>query len=92
MISRMMLQNPNVIILDEPVNHLDLESIIAFNNSCIDFPGNILFSTHDIQFANTTANRIIELTPSGIIDRITTYEDYLKDERIKELHSEMYPA
>ena len=90
MISRMMLQNPNVIILDEPTNHLDLESITAFNDGVISFPGLALFSTHDHQFMQTVANRIIELTPKGIIDRLTTFDEYLADDRIKLLQKEMY--
>jgi ATPase subunit of ABC transporter with duplicated ATPase domains len=90
MISRMMLQNPNLIMLDEPTNHLDLESITAFNNGCIDFPGVVLMSTHDLAFANSVCNRVIELTPKGIIDRISTYEEYLENDRVKELRAEMY--
>lgn len=82
MISRMMLQNPNVIVLDEPTNHLDLESIVAFNNGVVDFPGIVLIATHDIQFADSTATRIIELCPKGIIDRLSSYRDYLEDERV----------
>jgi ATPase subunit of ABC transporter with duplicated ATPase domains len=90
MISRMMLQNPNVIMLDEPTNHLDLESITAFNNGCIDFPGVVLMATHDLAFANSVCNRVIELTPKGIIDRICSYEEYLENDRVKELRIEMY--
>ncbi len=90
MISRMMLQNPNVIILDEPTNHLDLESITAFNDGMINFPGIVLLTTHDHQFMDTVANRIIEITPKGIIDRLCTYDEYLADERIKVLHQELY--
>lgn len=90
MISRMMLQNPNVIILDEPTNHLDLESIQAFNNGASDFKGIVLFTTHDHQFMQTIANRIIEITPNGAIDRLMTFDEYLKDARVKELREEMY--
>jgi ATPase subunit of ABC transporter with duplicated ATPase domains len=90
MLSRMMLQNPNCIVLDEPTNHLDLESITAFNNGTIDFPGVVLMATHDLAFANSVCNRIIELTPKGIIDRICTYEEYLENERVQELRNEMY--
>jgi ATPase subunit of ABC transporter with duplicated ATPase domains len=90
MLSRMMLQNPNAIVLDEPTNHLDLESITAFNNGAIDFPGVIIMATHDLAFANSVCNRIIELTPKGIIDRICTYEEYLENEKIHELRDEMY--
>ena len=90
MLSKLMLQNPNVVILDEPTNHLDLESIVAFNNSMIEFPGVVLFTTHDHQFMQTVANRIIELTPKGMIDRLMTYDEYLEDDRIKNLREEMY--
>ncbi len=90
MISKMMLQNPNAVILDEPTNHLDLESITAFNDGMITFPGIVLMTTHDHQFMDTVANRIIEITPKGIIDRLCTYDEYLADERIKALQAEMY--
>jgi ATPase subunit of ABC transporter with duplicated ATPase domains len=90
MISRMMLQNPNVVVLDEPTNHLDLESITAFNDGMITFPGIVLFTTHDHQFTQTVANRIIEITPKGMIDRLCTYDEYLADERIKILQEELY--
>ncbi|MEO5984165.1 MAG: ATP-binding cassette domain-containing protein [Ferruginibacter sp.] len=90
MVSKMMIQNPNVLILDEPTNHLDLESIIAFNNSMIDFTGTVLFTTHDHQFMQTVANRIIELTPRGMIDKLMTYDEYLSDERVKIIREEMY--
>jgi ATPase subunit of ABC transporter with duplicated ATPase domains len=90
MISRMMLQNPNVVMLDEPTNHLDLESITAFNDGMIAFPGIVLITTHDHQFMQTTANRIIEITPKGIIDRLYTYDEYLEDDRIKALQEELY--
>ncbi len=90
MVSRMMLQNPNVVMLDEPTNHLDLESITAFNDGMITFPGIVLFTTHDHQFIQTVANRIIEITPKGLIDRLYTYDEYIADERIKVLQEEMY--
>ncbi|GAB3196054.1 ATPase subunit of ABC transporter with duplicated ATPase domains [Pontibacter aydingkolensis] len=90
MFSRMMLQSGNVLVFDEPTNHLDLESITALNNSLQDFDGTILFSSHDLQFVDTIANRIIELTPGGIIDKRMTYEEYLSDENIKELRKKMY--
>lgn len=90
MISRMMLQNPNVVILDEPTNHLDLESITAFNDGMITFPGIVLMTTHDHQFMETVANRIIEITPKGTIDRLCTYDEYLADDRIKTLQHELY--
>ena len=77
MLSRMMLSSANVLLLDQPTNHLDLESITALNNGLIDFKGVILFATHDHQFMQTVANRVIELTPDGCIDRMGTYEDYL---------------
>lgn len=90
MISKMMLQNPNLVILDEPTNHLDLESITSFNDGMINFPGMVLFTTHDHQFTQTVASRIIEITPKGIIDRLCTYDEYLADDRIKTLQQEMY--
>jgi ATPase subunit of ABC transporter with duplicated ATPase domains len=90
MVSKMMIQNPNVLILDEPTNHLDLESIIAFNNSMIDFTGTVLFTTHDHQFMQTVANRIIELTPKGMIDKLMSYDEYLADERVKMMKEELY--
>lgn len=90
MISRMMLQNPNVIILDQPTNHLDLESIQSFNESCTNFKGIVLLTSHDHTFMQTVANRIIELTPKGIIDRLMTFDEYKDDERVKTLREEMY--
>jgi len=90
MLSKMMLQNPNVLILDEPTNHLDLESIIAFNDSMVNFPGVVGLSTHDHQFMQTVANRIIEITPKGMIDKLMTYDEYLADERVKEVKEELY--
>lgn len=90
MISRMMLQNPNCIILDQPTNHLDLESIQSFNEQCIDYKGIVLLTSHDHTFMHTTANRIIELTPKGIIDRLMTFDEYLEDDRVKFMRQEMY--
>lgn len=90
MISRMMLQNPNVILLDQPTNHLDLESIQSFNEQCTAFKGIVLLSSHDHTFMQTVANRIIELTPNGIIDRLMEFDEYLSDERVKTLREEMY--
>ncbi len=90
MISRMMIQNPNLIILDEPTNHLDLESIQSFNESMINFKGVVLLTSHDHTFMETVANRVIELTPKGIIDRLTTFDEYLIDPRVKELRKTMY--
>jgi ATPase subunit of ABC transporter with duplicated ATPase domains len=90
MISRMMLQSPNLIILDQPTNHLDLESIQSFNEGCNIFPGIVLLTSHDHTFMQTVANRVIELTPKGIIDRLMTFDEYLEDKRVKELRAEMY--
>src|SRR5438552_10808948 len=90
MISRMMLQHPNCIILDQPTNHLDLESIQSFNEQCTAYKGIVLLTSHDHTFMETVANRVIELTPKGIIDRLTTFDEYLQDERVKTLKEEMY--
>ena len=90
MLSRMMLQNPNVVVLDQPTNHLDLESIQSFNEGCIAFPGIVLLTSHDHTFLQTVANRVIELTPKGIIDRLMTFDEYMDDKRVKELRQEMY--
>jgi len=90
MISRMMLRNANVLILDSPANHLDLESIQAFNNSLVNFNGNVLMSSHDREFIQTVCNRIIELTPNGIIDKQMDYDDYVTSEDIKAVRERMY--
>ena len=90
MIARMQLKNANCLILDTPTNHLDLESIQAFNNNLVGFKGNILFSSHDHEFIQTVANRIIELTPSGTIDKLMDYDDYIYNEDIKALKAKMY--
>jgi ATPase subunit of ABC transporter with duplicated ATPase domains len=90
MLSRMMMIRANVLMLDEPTNHLDLESITAFNNALKNFKGTVLFTTHDHEFAQTVANRIIELTPKGIIDRYTTFDDYMQDPKIKSVRERMY--
>jgi len=90
MIARMQLQNANCLILDTPTNHLDLESIQAFNNNLVQFQGNILFSSHDHEFIETVADRIIELTPNGVIDKLMPYDDYIHDEGIKEQRLKMY--
>src|SRR5690554_2292115 len=90
MLSRMMMVRANVLMLDEPTNHLDLESITTFNNSLKNFKGTVLFSTHDHEFAQTVANRVVELTPTGIIDRYTTFDEYMQDPKIKELRNKMY--
>ncbi len=90
MFSRMMLQRANVLLLDEPTNHLDLESITTLNNSLVSFKGNILLASHDHEMLQTVCNRIIELTPKGIIDREMTYDEYLEDKKVKELQTQMY--
>jgi len=90
MLSRMMMKRANILLLDEPTNHLDLESIQALNNSLINFSGTVLFSTHDHEFAQTVADRIIELTPNGVIDRYSTFDEYLNDTKVKELREKMY--
>ncbi|UZT96815.1 ATP-binding cassette domain-containing protein [Chryseobacterium fluminis] len=90
MFSRMMLQKANVLLLDEPTNHLDLESITTLNNSLSNFKGNLLLASHDHEMLSTVCNRIIELTPTGIIDREMTYDDYLADKKVKELREKMY--
>ncbi len=90
MLSRMMLQNANVLVMDDPTNHLDLESITALNNALIDFPGTLIFSSHDHEFTQTIANRIIEITPKGIIDKRLTYDEYLNDAVIQERRAELY--
>ena len=90
MLSRMMMVRANVLMLDEPTNHLDLESITAFNNSLKNFKGTVLFTTHDHEFAQTVANRVVELTPNGVIDRHTTFDEYMQDSKIKELRNKMY--
>ena len=92
MIARMQLQNANCLILDTPTNHLDLESIQAFNNNLITFKGNVLFSSHDHEFIETVANRIIELTPSGTIDKMMPYDECIHDDQIKEQKAKMYPT
>jgi len=90
MLSRMMMERANVLMLDEPTNHLDLESITAFNNSLKNFKGSIIFTTHDHEFAQTVGNRIVELTPNGVIDRYMTFDEYLDDEKIQEQRKKMY--
>lgn len=90
MIARMMLQNPNVIILDHPTNHLDMESIQAFNNNMKAFPGQILMASHDHEFIESVCSRVIELTPTGVIDKYMDFEDYLTDEKLKEVREARY--
>ena len=92
MIARMQLRNANCLILDTPTNHLDLESIQAFNNNLKQYKGNVLFSSHDHEFIETVANRIIELTPNGIIDKMMTYDEYITSDHIKEMRERMYAA
>ena len=90
MVSRMMLQNPNFLLLDQPTNHLDLESIQAFNESCMNFNGNIILSSHDHTFMQTVANRIIEITPKGVIDKLMNFDDFISSAEVKELRAVMY--
>ncbi|UMB61612.1 ATP-binding cassette domain-containing protein [Lutibacter sp. A80] len=90
MMSRMMMMRANVLMLDEPTNHLDLETIQAFNNSLSNFKGTVIFTTHDHEFAQTVANRVIEITPKGVIDRFITFDEYLEDPKIKALREKMY--
>ncbi|MGB2129019.1 MAG: ABC-F family ATP-binding cassette domain-containing protein [Flavicella sp.] len=90
MLSRMMMKRANVLMLDEPTNHLDLESIQALNNSLKNFKGTVLFSTHDHEFAQTVANRIIEITPKGVIDKYASFDEYLADPKVKEMRAKMY--
>jgi ATPase subunit of ABC transporter with duplicated ATPase domains len=90
MLSKMMLAKGNLLFMDEPTNHLDLESITALNNAMVDYRGTLLFTSHDQELVNTVANRIIEITPKGIIDKIMTYDEYLNDIKISNLREEMY--
>lgn len=90
MIARMMLRNANTMVLDSPTNHLDLESIQAFNNTLQNFKGNILLSSHDHEFIQTVCNRIIELTPNGIIDKMMDYDDYITDEKVAATRQRLY--
>ncbi|WKK66996.1 ABC-F family ATP-binding cassette domain-containing protein [Lutimonas zeaxanthinifaciens] len=90
MLSRMMMKRANVLLIDEPTNHLDLESIQAFNNALKNFKGTVIFSTHDHEFAQTVANRIVEITPKGVIDRYMTFDEYLENDGIKEMRKKMY--
>jgi ATPase subunit of ABC transporter with duplicated ATPase domains len=90
MLSRLMLQQGNVLLLEEPTGHLDLEAITALNESLIDFKGTVLFTSQDHEFTNTIANRIIELTPKGIIDKLMTYDEYLANEGVQSLRAQMY--
>ncbi len=92
MISKMMLVDANVLVLDTPTNHLDLESIQAFNNNLIKYPGNVFMSSHDHEFIQSVSNRVIELTPNGIIDKLMDYDDYIADEKIKALREKLYKS
>jgi ATPase subunit of ABC transporter with duplicated ATPase domains len=86
----MMLAKANVLLMDEPTNHLDLESITALNNGMNEYQGTMLFTSHDHELVNTVANRIIEITPNGIIDKMMPYDDYLKDSKIQQTQEELY--
>ncbi|MBQ1913857.1 MAG: ATP-binding cassette domain-containing protein, partial [Selenomonadaceae bacterium] len=90
MLSRMMLSGANVLLMDEPTNHLDLESITALNNGLISFDGTALFVSHDYEFVQTIANRIIDITPDGVVDRMSTYEEFLSNETVKQQLAEKY--
>jgi ATPase subunit of ABC transporter with duplicated ATPase domains len=90
MLSKMMLSGANMLLLDEPTGHLDLESITSENNGLIDFTGSLILISHDLQFVTTIANRIIEITPKGIMDRAMTYEEYLENDDVQEKLEEMY--
>ena len=92
MLSKMMMSRANVLMFDEPTNHLDLESITAINNSLKNFKGTILLTTHDHAFAQTVGNRILELTPKGLIDRYSNFDDYMGDKNIKELRDKLYSS
>lgn len=90
MFSRMMLQGANFLIFDEPTNHLDLESITALNNGITDFRGSVLFTSRDHELTQTAANRVIELTPNGVIDKLMSYDEYINSEAVKAQREEMY--
>jgi len=90
MLSKLMLTGANVLIMDEPTNHLDLEAITSLNEALTDFPGVVLFNSHDHEFVNSIANRIIEITPGGVIDRMMPFDDYMVDEQVKTIRNEMY--
>jgi ATPase subunit of ABC transporter with duplicated ATPase domains len=90
MLSRMMMLRSNVLMFDEPTSHLDLESITALNNSIKKFKGNVIITTHDYEFAQSVGNRIIEITPNGVIDRLASFDSYVKDSKIQELRNKLY--
>ena len=93
MLSRMMLSGANILVLDEPTNHLDLEAITALNDGLVAFKGVVLFNSHDHQFVNSIANRIVEILPQGtLIDRMMSFDEYLKDESVKALRTKAYPS
>jgi ATPase subunit of ABC transporter with duplicated ATPase domains len=89
-LARLMQTGANALVLDEPTNHLDLESITSLNNALIQFPGIVLFASHDHQFVDTVANRVIEITPSGVIDRVLRFDEYLENPDVQKLRDEMY--
>ena len=90
MLSKLMLAGSNILIMDDPTNHLDLEAIESLNRALVDFPGVILFTSHDHEFISTIANRIIEITPKGVIDRMMPFDDYMNDEQIRQMRTEYY--
>jgi ATPase subunit of ABC transporter with duplicated ATPase domains len=90
MLSRMMLSGANVLLLDEPTNHLDLESITALNNGLIAYPGTLLFTSHDHEFVQTIANRIIAITPDGVVDRLSTYDEFLANDTVRQQLAQKY--
>ena len=90
MLSKLMLSGANVLIMDEPTNHLDLEAITSLNEALVNFPGVVLFNSHDHEFISSIANRIVEITPKGMIDRMMNFDDYLKDEQVRALREDMY--
>ncbi|NUJ33057.1 ABC transporter ATP-binding protein, partial [Pseudoalteromonas sp. 2103] len=92
MLSKMMLSHANVLIMDEPTNHLDLESITSLNNGLMKFKGSILFTSHDHQFVNSIANRLIEITPNGLIDKEMSYDEYVRDKKLQKQIKEMYAS
>ena len=90
MLSKLMLSGANVLILDEPTNHLDLEAITSLNEALVAFPGVVLFNSHDHEFITSIANRMVEITPNGVIDRMMNFDDYLDDDQVRQLRDEMY--
>ena len=90
MLSKTMLANPNFLIMDEPTNHLDLESITALNNGMKDFTGNMIYTSHDFEILDTVANRIVEITPNGLVDQLMTYSEYIHSDKVKGMRQELY--